>query len=228
MVVSLSVDNLLSGATDAAAIRDLAGEVNGTTVRFVPSIHAKAYVADDKCAVVTSGNLTASGLLHNLEYGCRIEGAETVSAVRTDVAAYGALGSVVEPTKLALLAQIAERLRSKRAAAERATRRSLQAEFEQEYEDAQVESIRIRAAGRSMHGIFADAVLFFLSRRAMSTAELHVAIQGAYPDLCDDKLDRIIDGKHFGKKWKHAVRTAQQHLKSRGQIELRDRAWQRV
>jgi hypothetical protein len=55
----------------------------------------------------------------------------------------------------------------------------------------------------------------------MPTAELHPLIQRIHPDLCDDSVDRVIDGKHFGKKWKHAVRTAQQHLKKIGKVELR-------
>jgi len=60
----------------------------------------------------------------------------------------------------------------------------------------------------------------------MSTEELHPLIQEAFPDLCDDDIDRIIDGRHFGKKWKHAVRTAQQHLKKKGLIKLKGGEWQ--
>jgi hypothetical protein len=51
-------------------------------------------------------------------------------------------------------------------------------------------------------------------------------VQALHPDLCDDLVDRVIDGQHFGKKWKHAVRTAQQHLKRQGQIELHEGRWQ--
>jgi hypothetical protein len=50
-------------------------------------------------------------------------------------------------------------------------------------------------------------------------------IQRIHADLCDDSIDRVIDGEHFGKKWKHAVRTAQQQLKKRGEIHLRDGRW---
>jgi len=59
----------------------------------------------------------------------------------------------------------------------------------------------------------------------MSTDELNPLIQKIHPDLCDDSVDRVIDGRHFGKKWKHAVRTAQQYLKRTGQIELREGLW---
>ena len=51
----------------------------------------------------------------------------------------------------------------------------------------------------------------------MTTADLHGHICQIHPDLCDDE-NRIIEGENFGRKWKHAVRTAQQHLKRRSEI----------
>jgi hypothetical protein len=45
------------------------------------------------------------------------------------------------------------------------------------------------------------------------------------PDLCDDSVDRVIDGVHFGKKWKHYVRNAQQYLKRSGEIEFDGSRW---
>lgn len=41
-------------------------------------------------------------------------------------------------------------------------------------------------------------------------------------------MDRVIDGKRFGKKWKHAVRTAQQKLKRDGLVHLAEDQWQLV
>jgi hypothetical protein len=46
-----------------------------------------------------------------------------------------------------------------------------------------------------------------------------------HPDLCDDKLDRVIGGVNFGKKWKHLVRSAQQALKREGCIALDGSKW---
>ncbi|MEK7270344.1 MAG: hypothetical protein AAB215_05290 [Planctomycetota bacterium] len=51
------------------------------------------------------------------------------------------------------------------------------------------------------------------------------SIQNIHPDICDDSIDRVIDGQHFGKKWKHFVRSAQQHLKQRGEIRLQNGRW---
>lgn len=54
---------------------------------------------------------------------------------------------------------------------------------------------------------------------------MHPRIQALLPDLCDDQTDRVIDGKHFGKLWKHHVRSAQQHLKRAGIITYKGGLW---
>jgi hypothetical protein len=59
----------------------------------------------------------------------------------------------------------------------------------------------------------------------MTTEDIHPLIKAIHPDLCDDSVDRVIDGKRFGKKWKHAVRTAQQQLKKRGVVRYDDGLW---
>jgi len=38
-------------------------------------------------------------------------------------------------------------------------------------------------------------------------------------------VDRIIGDVHFGKKWKHYVRNAQQYLKRHGEIEFDGERW---
>jgi hypothetical protein len=77
-----------------------------------------------------------------------------------------------------------------------------------------------------MHTVFAATILYLLARHGpMPTTELHPRVEAMHPDLCDNTIDRVIDGKRFGKKWKHAVRTAQQQLKKRGQIELVGEQW---
>ena len=59
----------------------------------------------------------------------------------------------------------------------------------------------------------------------MSTVELHPKVQKLLPDLCDDSVELVIDGQHFGKRWKHAVRNAQQYLKLHGQIVFDGKRW---
>lgn len=59
----------------------------------------------------------------------------------------------------------------------------------------------------------------------MATIELEQQIKAILPDMCDDKVDRVIDGVHFGKLWKHDVRNAQQYLKRNGQIKSDGIKW---
>jgi hypothetical protein len=91
---------------------------------------------------------------------------------------------------------------------------------------AEDELVRYRLQGGSVTSVFERTTSYLLRRNGpLSTRELHPLIQQIHPDLCDDTVDRVIDGVHFGKRWKHWVRTAQHHLKSRGEIELHEGKW---
>jgi len=225
VITNLSPENLLSGSTDAGALYDLARDIATTTIRFVAAVHAKVYVADENAAVITSANMTDAGLHRNLEYGVCVTDPLTVRAIRRDITDYGSIGTLVSAEELSRFATVAEKLRATRARAERSIRARYRREFECEYEAATVESIRIRSSGRTANAVFAETILFLLLRGPMTTAQLHRSIKDIHPDFCDDTVDRVIDGRHFGKKWKHAVRNAQQHLKRTGQIELRGELW---
>jgi len=224
LLTDLSRDTILSGATDVTAIYALANRFRKLEVRFLPSIHAKAYVADDKLAIVTSGNLTDGGLSRNFELGVKLTDRQLVAQVRDDIVAYAALGTRVERDRLRLFSHLCSELSDITAQTARSVRRTLRREFECRMRRFEDEIIRSRAAGRTLHAIFEEAILHLLSREPMTTETIHSGIQQIHPDLCDD-VDRVIDGKHFGKKWKHAVRTAEQHLKKRGLIELREGLW---
>lgn len=92
----------------------------------------------------------------------------------------------------------------------------------------ELESPLLQARGRAVSEshTFARTVTYLLDRHGpMSTAEIHPLVQSLHPDLCDDTVERIIDGVHFGKRWKHMVRNAQQNLKSRGRIRLEEGRW---
>jgi len=77
-----------------------------------------------------------------------------------------------------------------------------------------------------MHTIFATTICYLLEKHGpLTTRQLHPQIADLHPDLCDDSIDRIIDGKRFGKKWNHAVQTAQQHLKKPRKVEIIGGRW---
>jgi len=135
------------------------------------------------------------------------------------------LGSPIDQAQLDSFTVIVNELREMQAEMQRSVRTRLRREFDRRLRQADDELLQARAAGRSAHAILADAILHLLRRRAMTTADINRAIQQIHPDLCDDSIDRIINGQHFGKKWKHGVRTAQVFLRRRGDIRLEDGLW---
>jgi hypothetical protein len=225
ILTDLSRDNLLSGATDPDALLRLAKRIPRTTIRFLPSLHAKVYVADKKRAIITSSNLTLSGMKRNFEYGVAFEDPTTVAAVRTDILRYSQLGSPVDQAQLESFVQITESLRELSVVAQRSISRQIRREFDRRLAAADMEILRTRTGGRTAHAIFADAILHLLRAGSMSTADINRRIQSIHPDLCDDSVDRVIDGQHFGKKWKHGVRTAQVYLRRAGRIERVGGGW---
>ncbi len=225
ILTDLSRDNILSGATDVSALACLLRAWPRAEVRFLPSLHAKVYVADESRAVVTSGNLTDSGLLRNFEYGVLFDDCETVRTIKSDVFQYAALGSAIGQGQLDAFSAAVGEVREMQRAAERSLKAKMRRELDRRLREMADELLRARAAGRTSHAIFADAIRHLLQRRPMTTTEINQAIQRIHPDLCDDSADRIIDGQHFGKKWKHGVRTAQVFLRRRGDIYLESGLW---
>ncbi len=226
VLTDLSPVNVLRRSTDPAALALLMDAVPHTQVYHLPNLHAKVYVADEREAIVTSGNLTNRGLHVNFEYGLRVTDRGTVRRIRADLLEYAALGGRVSRTELERLIRTAQELRDLSRRIEREARRALLDEFERRMGDAASELMEIRATGQTTTGIFAATILYLLRRDGpLRTVELHPRIQQLHPDLCDDSIDRVIKGVHFGKKWKHHVRNAQQYLKRRGLIGYDGERW---
>lgn len=229
ILTNLAVDSLLQGSVDIAALLHLAQSIPNSTITYLPSLHAKIYVVDNKAAVITSANLTNSGLVVNHEYGVLLRDPTLVSKVRIDLTRFASLGNRVSLDTLAALTQAAQELKATRQKADRSVRAKLRAAFEERTEAAKLELFKARARGKTTHGIFCDTVLYLLEREGpLRTVELHPLVQNIHPDLCDDTIDRVIDGVHFGKKWKHYVRNAQQALKRNGLIGFDGQRWFRV
>jgi hypothetical protein len=228
LVTDLSIQNILSCATDIDAILSLQTSLPQATVRFLPSLHAKIYIADTVQAVVTSSNLTDNGFERNFEYGVLFDEKSVVAQIREDVLSYSALGSEIGSEQLRRLSTAASGLRDVGRDMERSIRRHLRQEYTRRLAIADEEFLRARTAGRTAHAIFADAIVHLLSIAPMATPQLNRRIQKIHPDLCDDSIDRVIDGQHFGKKWKHGVRTAQVYLRRAGRIKLAEKLWQLV
>lgn len=226
ILTDLSPLNIYQGSTDPAALASLVSELPRLHLSHLPRLHAKVYVADNEHAIITSANLTAGGLGRNYEYGVKINDRPAVEGIAQDMASYADLGATVTPGQLSDYCHIAQRLRQTYANQEKSVVESVRREFEQQLSTAEDELIRFRLAGGAMHTVFAKTILYLLNRYGpLSTVELHPRVKSIHPDLCDDTIDRVIDGKHFGKKWKHAVRTAEQQLKKKGLIFISGDRW---
>lgn len=225
LLTDLSPINVAQAATDPEAIRTITVAVPNTHVTHLPRVHAKVYVQDSRTAIVTSGNLTAGGLDFNYEYGLKVLDAPTAAAIDRDVDEYAGLGAFVPASVLSQYSQTASELRELYLTHEKAVRRT-DRRLQSALAAATDQLIRLRLAGGAMHTVFAATILYLLAKYGpLPTTELHPHIEAIHPDLCDSSVDRIIDGKSYGKKWKHAVRTAQQQLKKRGRIRLVGEHW---
>ncbi|MBC7224531.1 MAG: hypothetical protein H5T59_09720 [Anaerolineae bacterium] len=226
VLTSLSVESMLRGSTDPNSLLALMDAVPHTQVSHLPGLHAKVYLADEREAIVTSGNLTHGGVFQNYEYGVRFTDLAQVRRIWEDLLEYERLGSLVPRSDLERMAQAAGELQELRQRSEREIGEPLQREFRRRMDEAQTELMSIRAHGKTTNGIFADTIIYLLRKYGpMRTVDLHPLIQQIHPDLCDDTIDRVIKGVHFGKKWKHYVRNAQQFLKRQGRITFDGSRW---
>lgn len=82
LISSFTMPTIYSGFLDLKAITSILK--NGGIVKDHNMLHSKMYLFDEKCAVVTSGNLTYGGMKNNYEYGVMIKNAEMVQKIVKD------------------------------------------------------------------------------------------------------------------------------------------------
>ncbi len=210
-----------TGSLNVDALVEFSEHVGPTTVSHLPSLHAKVYIADNHAAIISSANLTTGGLRENLEYGVLLRDEETVKRIRKDFEDFALLGCSVPRAILVNYANDIRQLQQDYRTMEDSASREARAKLTKGLAQSQVTLLKARARGKTTNGILMNTILFLLERNGpLLTEDLHPCIQAIHPDICDDAIDRVIDGVHFGKRWKHYVRNAQQGLKRRGQIEL--------
>lgn len=229
ILTSLAADNLLDGSTDASALAAFTREVPSTIVRHLPGLHAKVYIADDKLAIVTSSNLTVAGLKHNYEFGVLLRDKQAVQSISSDLRAYADLGSLISSAELDDLGHISQDLQKRQNELLRSAKAQLRREFQSRVEAARETLRRLRAKlGESTNSIFSRTIVYLLGHGPLSTGELHPLIQQIHSDICDDSIDRVINGVRFGRRWKHLVRGAQVTLRRQGLIRFDGRKWHLV
>lgn len=226
VLTDLSPVAICAGATEPAAIAGLRAIFPSSRSVHLPRLHAKVYAANRARAIVTSGNLTYGGLACNHERGLLVDDPAAAARIDDELSAYAGLGADVDGATLDEMCNLAvdarAAYRAQTASASRASTRRLRAVLK----SASDTLVQARLVQGPIHTVFARTIEFLLRRHGPLTTEaMHPMIQQMHPDLCDDTVDRVIDGKRFGKKWKHAARTAQQQLKKRGTIARINGAW---
>ena len=220
---------------DSAALSWLCEQIPQTTVRHLRYLHAKAYVADNHTAIVTSANLTSGGLWRNYELGVSITDSQEVRELSDDLREYGEFGVLVPMDALVELDALARRARRYKEASDD-TGDSI-SEYDKAIDEISERLAELRTNTEefavnpkaSTNAKFADAVRYILKRNGpLPTAKINLLVQELMPEWCDDNVDRVIRGVSFGRKWKHQVRNAQVQLRREGVIVREGKVWRLV
>lgn len=227
VLTNLHADSLIDGSLDIGALAWLCEQVPGTIVRHLRYLHAKAYVADGHTAIVTSSNFTNGGLQRNRELGLAITDPDGVRDIAEDLREYGNLGVLVPAEDLAQLDAMRHQAQMSKATVDRSMSTTAVAAHNAVRSNMNERLVELRTNREafatnprvSITAQFCDAIRYVLRQNGpMSTRAMNPLIQNLLPELCDDEVDRIIDGVTFGRKWKHQVRNAQVQLRRNGTI----------
>jgi len=166
-------------------------------------------------------------LINNFEYGILIEDKNVISTIKKDMLEYFFLGNLFDKILLEKINKESEKLYKIKYETDNLIKDTKLAQLlKKGAETIDSELLKNRIKSRTINAIFSDTIIYILKKRgSLSTSQLNPLIQSIHPDICDDSIDRVIEGQHFGKKWKHSVRSAQQSLKDKGLIYLKDRKW---
>ncbi|MFQ5880909.1 MAG: phospholipase D family protein [Candidatus Methylomirabilales bacterium] len=226
LLTDLDPLSVCQGSCDPQAILYLTRSFPRTKIIHLPRVHAKIMVADRAVAIIGSANLTEGGIQDNYEYCIKVSSPKIASKIAEDVEEYSSLGAPITANLLESYSEASISLRETFRRKEQAVSSSLKKEFHARVRSADDLLLRARVrVNEGVTGIFSRTILFLLRAGPMRTVDIHPQIKKIHPDLCDDSVDRIIDGERFGKKWKHLVRTAQQILKRNRLIEFDGRFW---
>ena len=92
ILTSINIPDIQGGASDLEAFEKLLQleELDGINaeVRCIPNLHAKVYIFDEHSAIVTSSNLTPSGLNSNIEYGIEVTDPTAIQPMLVDMENY--------------------------------------------------------------------------------------------------------------------------------------------
>lgn len=217
-LANIDSEAISASALDLSALRHLAEVSSSATLIALSNLHAKVFVADERAAIVTSGNLTRSALDRNLEYGVLLNEPALVRTVRRDMLAFARLGSQVAASAFAELVPLEAELRKARAALASSATPTAKRRFNNIMRQARPVFASAQIGNRSAHAVFGEAIRFVLAHGPQTTKIIQEELRQLLPALCDDREDLIIKGERYGKAWKRRMRHAQLNLKRRGII----------
>lgn len=228
LITNLTTQNIVNGITEPRALLELDKRFNEVKISSLGRLHAKVYLIDGKMGIITSANLTGGGLISNFEYGVLIDDKDAISAIKEDMLKYYSLGNIFDRDLLKKINKESNKINKIRDTTKSLIKNTNLARLlRKSTESLDFELLKNRIKeGRTINAIFSDTILYLLKKKGkLSTKEIHPLIQALHPDICNDSIDRVINGQHFGKKWKHLVRDAQQSLKKKGLIYLKEKQW---
>lgn len=231
IITNLTLSTIVNRLTEPSALLELYKQFNEVKVSSLGRLHAKVYLIDNEKGIITSANLTDGGLVHNFEYGVLIEDRNIVRNIKEDMLKYYSLGNILDKDLLEKVCQEVEKIEKIKNKTENIIKNTKIAQLLRKTTDSlNFELLKNRIkGGRTINAIFSETILYLLKKKGhLTTREMHPLIQAIHPDICDDTIDRVINGQHFGKKWKHLVRNAQQSLKKKGVILLKNNKWHLV
>jgi hypothetical protein len=154
----------------------------------------------------------SGGIYNNFEYGILLDEKNTVSAIRSELMNYSSSGAAIGLAEIIRSCEVSAEIKYLTIQKEKSTRREIEDKFNDVLNEANDELLKARLSEGALHNVFEKTILYILQKhKELPTNQIHRLIEEIHPDLCDNEIDRVINGIRFGKRWKHAVRTVQQH-----------------
>lgn len=231
LLTNLRASSIMNGSLDVSALRVLRDSIDALSIASFEPLHAKVFVIDKAVAIVGSANLTAAGLEKNAEIGVILRARPVVREILNLINEWFSLADPIAENfikQLEYKVQGAKELLQRLQKEQRKESRLLARKFDLEVSQIRDSVFHNKTVYKSENQIFSEAVLFVLKHGPLTTREINKRVKAHYSELCDDSIDRVINGVHFGKRWKHCVRNAQQYLKRNGEIRLKDKQWHMI
>ena len=160
-LTNLKVESVLSGSLELDSISEMGRAFPKFSVIHLPSLHAKVFIADDKRAIITSGNLTDGGLRKNCEYGVSISSPRLVREVRLDFEGYASLGAPLSISEIEDFAGDLVDLRATYQAQNRRLLGEVRSRFNKRLRTAEDRVLQFRAKSNTTQGIFRKTILYW-------------------------------------------------------------------